>query len=334
MTTSEPSSAESCDARLLHRLGQLSEAFAQTDEGRNVSQFWRRLVSKHLELLGQDGFERFKQTLNFEYSQWCVTAPIDPKFWRMQYTFLRTYGQAPALLRRTRYRPSSKAPRWPIPSPGAAQIYKAYVSTLWEYSKRQDQLGILDKVEEPSLGAPIPIYDGDTLISQDLALSALEINRVAKHADFYKIKTVLEIGGGYGRWAYVFKKLLPDVEYHIVDIPPTLAISELYLTTLFGNDNLHFHLPAALGSLPSKHFDLVVNVSSFDEMNESQAHAYLRAFAEKGRGTAYIKGHGVRKRSTGRRGVLELDYPTEWRELYRGGDPLQATFNEMVFRLP
>jgi putative sugar O-methyltransferase len=189
-------------------------------------------------------------------------------------------------------------------------------------------------VEEASFGEPIPIYHQGRLISQDLALCALEIHRAVRYVRLNDIKTVLEIGGGYGRWAYVFKKLLPEVEYHIVDIPPTLAISELYLTTLFGNDaNLHFHLPGGLAQLPNRHFDLVVNVSSFDEMNATQAEAYLSAFGEKGRGIAYLKGHKYRRASTGRRGIFELAHPREWQELYRGGDPFQLTFGERVFRV-
>lgn len=327
-------SAESYDAILLKRVGLLSEEFATSEEGSSVSDFWRRLVTKHLELLKQEGFAHFKRTLNFEYSQWCVTVPVDPKLWLMHYNFVRTLRRVPALWRRTSYQPGGEPKRWPIPSPGAAEVYKTFVSTLWEYVKEQDDVGILDRVQEPALGNPIRIYDGDTLVSQDLALSALEINRIAKHTDLRQVRSVLEIGGGYGRLAYVFKQLLPDVEYHIVDIPPTLAVSELYLSSLLGPGQVHFHLPAALKTLPARHFDLVINVSSFDEMKESQAHAYLRAFAEKGRGTAYIKGHGLRKRSTGRRGVLEFDYPSGWVELYRGGDPFKSTFNELVFRLP
>lgn len=319
------------DVRLRARIDELSARFAESEEGRNVSDFWRKLVNKHLELLGREGFARFKQTLNFEYSQWCVSAPIDPKFWRMLYTHSRKHGP-PSLFRRTRYTPGARLPKWPIPSPGASTIYKTYVSTLWEYAKHEDALGILDKVEENALGEPIPIYDGAKLLTQDLALCALEINRALRYTELSKIERVLEIGGGYGRWAYVFKKLLPNVEYHIVDIPPTLAVSELYLTTVFGSQNLHFHLPGELKSLPAKGFDLVLNVSSFDEMNASQAQAYLAAFAEKARGTAYIKGHTYRKHSTGRRGIFELQYPAEWHELYRGGDPFQATFGELVFR--
>jgi putative sugar O-methyltransferase len=323
--------AGSLDRALRERIAELSDRFADSEEGRNVSDFWRKLVTKHLDLLGQEGFARFKQTLNFEYSQWSVSAPIDRKFWRMLYTFSREHG-APKLFRRTVYKKQPRTPRWTVPSPGAKTVYKTFVSTLWEYVQYRDRLGILEKVQEDPLGDPIPIYDGDKLLTQDLALCALEINSALKFLELSKIERVLEIGGGYGRWAYVFKKLLPSIEYHIVDIPPTLAVSELYLTTLFGPQNLHFHLPGGVKALPARHFDLVVNVSSFDEMNASQAQAYLAAMAEKARGFAYIKGHKYRDHSTGRRGIFELEYPRAWQELYRGGDPFQTTFGELVFR--
>ena len=321
------------DVELRRRIDELSAEFATTEEGRNVSDFWQRIVREHLELLDSEGFERFKQTLNFKYSQWCVTALVDRKFWRMQRTHLASLG-VPSRWLESHYGPNPKPPRWPIPVPGAATVYKIFVNSLWDYAEKNDKLGVLSRVTEASLGSPIPLYRGSKLLSQDLALSSLEINRLAEFVDFSSIRSVLEIGGGYGRLAYVFRSLLPNVEYHIVDIPPTLAISELYLTTLFGTDGLHFHLPAALKELPPRHFDLVLNVSSFDEMKASQAHAYLAAFAEKGRGIAYLKGHGKRKPATGRRGILEFDYPSDWVELYRGDDPFQRTFNELVFRIP
>jgi hypothetical protein len=332
MSEASASTASDFDVRLRKRVDELSMQFADTEEGRNVSDFWRKLVSKHLGLLGREGFARFKQTLNFEYAQWCVSAPIDPKLWHMLFTFARTAG-VPSLFRKAKYEKGARMPRWIVPSPGAATVYKTFVSTLWEYALRHDKLGVLDKVEEASLGSPIPLFYEGKLISQDLALTSLELNRIAEYIELSNIKTVLEIGGGYGRFAYVLKKLLPQVEYHIVDIPPALAVSELYLTTLFGPDKLTFHLPAELKNLPNRHFDLVLNISSFDEMKPSQAQAYLAAFAEKGRNTCYIKGHKHRAASTGRRGIFEFTYPQNFRELYRGGDPFKASFGEMVFRV-
>src|SRR5215216_3168733 len=123
------------DARLHKRVEELAEQFADSEEGRNVSDFWRRLVTKHLALLGQEGFVRFKQTLNFEYRQWCVSAPIDPKLWHMLYTFTRKFG-APSLFRKAEYARGARLPNWPIRSPGASTVYKTFVSTLWEYAER------------------------------------------------------------------------------------------------------------------------------------------------------------------------------------------------------
>ena len=91
----------------------------------------------------REGFARFKQTLNFEYSQWCVSAPIDPKFWRMLYTHSRKHGP-PSLFRRTRYTPGARLPKWPIPSPGAALQPLRFSSSAdpsrWPWSCRRASL--------------------------------------------------------------------------------------------------------------------------------------------------------------------------------------------------
>ena len=42
-------------------------------------QFWKALGEKHVSLVREFGFRNFKRTINFEYSQWGVTALRDPK---------------------------------------------------------------------------------------------------------------------------------------------------------------------------------------------------------------------------------------------------------------
>ncbi|MEK7076600.1 MAG: putative sugar O-methyltransferase, partial [Patescibacteria group bacterium] len=46
-------------------------------------------------------------------------------------------------------------------------------------------------------------------------------------------KTVLEIGGGWGGFAYQFKKIFPNAHYVIVDFPAALLFSGTYLKTVF-----------------------------------------------------------------------------------------------------
>ena len=50
------------------------------------------------------------------------------------------------------------------------------------------------------------------------------------------MNTVVEIGGGYGNMAKIFKKLRPESTYIIIDIPIFSYIQALYLKILFGRD--------------------------------------------------------------------------------------------------
>jgi putative sugar O-methyltransferase len=109
-------------------------------------------------------------------------------------------------------------------------------------------------------------------------------------------KIVVEIGGGWGGFAYQMKSLLPDTCYVIVDLPQTLLFSAVYLMTLFPDsrsfiygDSLSSGISEDLNSydfifLP--HFsinqnilpniDLTINMVSFQEMTDEQVLDYVR----------------------------------------------------------
>ena len=46
---------------------------------------------------------------------------------------------------------------------------------------REDVLGLLDRVEEPEVGDPLRIHHRGRLVSQDLANSVREANRLVAH---------------------------------------------------------------------------------------------------------------------------------------------------------
>ena len=106
------------------------------------------------------------------------------------------------------------------------------------------RLGCLSQVQEPILGNPLPIRYAGKLISQDLALSSLELNQMASSIP---IRTNPEGARNRRRIrpARIPVQLdVPDVEYSILDIPPALAISQHYLTSIFG--------PAAISAMTTR----------------------------------------------------------------------------------
>ena len=115
-------------------------------------------------------------------------------------------------------------------------------------------------------------------------------------------RVVLEIGAGWGGFAYQFKTLFPNTTYVIVDLPGSILFGATYLKTLFPQARVYisngFDLDASF-LMEEKydfaffpHFawqglnipkpDLLVNLASFQEMTTQQVDRYIsRAVAFK-----------------------------------------------------
>ena len=103
---------------------------------------------------------------------------------------------------------------------------------------------------------------------------------------------VIEIGPGYGGWAYHLKRLFAGTQYYLVDLPECLLFSSVYLKiadpeethNLYNeagdskNDGIGYHYVPnyMLGELLEKNlkFDLAINTWSFGEMIPEQADYY------------------------------------------------------------
>lgn len=131
----------------------------------------------------------------------------------------------------------------------------------------------------------------EALIALDKA-DLLEQFRESAH----RRRVVLEIGAGWGGFAYQFKTLHPNTCYVIIDLPQTLLFSAVYLMTLFpeakiliygdkpgvnllenASDYDFVFLPSFLGeSLSLPYLDLVINMVSFQEMKTAQVEGYVQ----------------------------------------------------------
>ena len=118
-------------------------------------------------------------------------------------------------------------------------------------------------------------------------------------------RLVLEIGGGWGGFAYQFKTLWPNTTYVVVDFPELFLYSATYLGTVFPDARLRFweaggesladwedadfiFIPnTAVSDLRSVKPDLLVNLVSFQEMTGNQVEAYARLAAEIGCSAIY-----------------------------------------------
>lgn len=130
------------------------------------------------------------------------------------------------------------------------------------------------------------------LLWESRALTLLEGERTGD------LKTVLEIGPGYGGLAYYLACIYPNSRFVLVDLPESLIFSGIYLAGIFGegavsmiqrpDDLTHpsrfersrftlvpSHFLSEMTSLPFR-TDLAINTLSFSEMSEAQVSAYSR----------------------------------------------------------
>lgn len=327
------------------------------------AEFWETLGRKHLRLIEQAGFENFKRTINFEYNQWGVHSLRDPKIRNLLRRLIERRHVPFSLFRIRPHAREWEHVRWPdviAQNTGAALstmdsrhsrwralIHALYVGLLWEYAEAVDDLHLLSTLQEPMIGSPLPITRDGGLITQDLAMSAIELNKVARHVDLQSVERVAEIGAGYGRFAYVVIGHLPGVHYDIFDIPPALAVTRHYLERVFGEDRvaakwrddtvvatsaINTYLPHQMQEMPDDYYDLVVNISSFDEMSRAQVEHYFAMIEKKARGWLYVKGHSA-NRGGERVGLAGFPYRSHWTLVHQARDPFVDTFEERIYRL-
>lgn len=309
------------------------------------NKFWENLGRKHAQMIHEFGFESFKRTVNFTYGQWRVHPFLwDPKIRHLLWAFIRHVRMPSALF-------SARVD--PVDVPGdrtfSPVAYRIFLALLWQWALFDDKLGCLDICDEPRLGQPIPVWYRHRLISQDLAQSSLEANAIARYLPLHKVGRIMEIGAGYGRLAHVVAKVFPAVRYSIFDIPPALAISQNYLGESLGWDHVTAFaestdprdleletqvtafLPHQLAQFPNGYFELAINISSFDEMTAEQVNCYFDLIESKCSGWLYVKGY--KNSRTGGMGIGALPYRKHWRCIYRGADPVTASFEERIIRL-
>ncbi|MBT5935834.1 putative sugar O-methyltransferase [Sulfurimonas sp.] len=97
-----------------------------------------------------------------------------------------------------------------------------------------------DKVSESNIGTPLEQFEFDgRKFSRSFLNYLLGLSFLKKHLDTEEIKTVFEIGGGYGTLGEI---LLGDSRndcfYINADIPPVVHVSSYYLKEIFGESNI------------------------------------------------------------------------------------------------
>ena len=161
----------------------------------------------------------------------------------------------------------------------------SYAMTYF-WIKNQNRENLLSKcIEENSFGIQTYNFNGD-IVSRDLLDSINEINFLNKHVFMKEDKkiSILDIGAGYGRLAQRILEVVPNIEkYYCTDgIAETTFISEYYIK--------YRNLEKDVSIIPLHQFetiiedlslDLVINIHSFSEMNETYITYWIHQIAKK-----------------------------------------------------
>jgi len=311
------------------------------------SSCWQVLGFKNFNQLLRDGYANFKRTIGCSYFNFLVQGG-DP-----QMAYLET-----VLGKDERERCARAAEALPDDPDFAwhdQRAYRYFVLMLWSYALKADTKGHLNVLEEPQEGHPLTVPAGQRLASQDLANSVLEYYSMAEGVDFAACRRALEIGGGYGRDAFVVMKLNPHLQYTMVDIPPALWIAQRYLSSVFPERTVFhvrdfksydevaaemeaasivFLLPHQLELMPDRRYDLGLNISSFGEMQQEQIAAYFRTLERVTAGHFYMKQWKVSQNAFDNLSLTEENYPVgrSWKKLYSRQCAVQTAFFEALYR--
>ena len=173
--------------------------------------------------------------------------------------------------------------------------------------RKQDEENLLVP-ESPLLGGFGHAIDGvlinlDTLKMYECLIALNKAGLLTQfRSNIHDRKVVLEIGAGWGGFAYQFKTLCPNVTYIIVDLPQTLLFSAAYLRTVFPFASILMYgdkpeasllqdfqsydfifLPHFFaGKIQLSRIDLTINIVSFQEMTSEQVNEYVRKAHELG----------------------------------------------------
>ena len=205
---------------------------------------------------------------------------------------------------------------------------------LYEYVLDLDK--DLLEISDSTFGDPIGFYKNEKFYTSLFLNNLIKINRIKRNTDFNSIENIVELGAGTGLLASCFLKLKKNVKYLIVDIPPTLFISEYYLKNLgfkvfgyeelkknnYGNLNEVFKdfqvccLPTwRLDFIKDSKFDLFLNIASFQEMEKEQSLNYIKFFSERIKRYIYLENLIEGHHKTSKEGSFGVLNPTTKKDL-------------------
>lgn len=168
-----------------------------------------------------------------------------------------------------------------------------FMFLLFNACKRQPDLFFdhYKALGNTSIGNPVTVRVRGLDINIDHLFSIEEFMFVDRAVEMSEIKTVVEIGAGFGRTCHAFMALAPSIErYMIVDLPNVLELSRRVLQRVLPNEfsRITFIDATNVSGWKGLESDLAMNIDSFQEMPPATIDAYCDGIIRNA-GYVYIK---------------------------------------------
>lgn len=316
------------------------------------SKYWNMLGEKNIDQLNKDGFKNIKIKQGLDYFQFLV---FEWSYWQFQFVWKRSSwitkirAVLPALTSPTfSHFPMEERQRW---------LFAYYHYLLWDYVKKIDYKNLLS-LPEPRYGNPLLFHWRNHTFTQDLLNSIIETYSIleALAIGVKDPKVIVEVGGGYGRNAYVLKKMFPKSKIVMVDIVPGIVLAQWYLHKVFPRKKVLgisdfnnfkevkkryekadfvFLLPHQIEMLPDKSVDLFININSFQEMTYEQIKTYFNQIARLTTGIFYTKQWKKQHNTFDHVKITEFQYPkhSSWKEIFHRDSRVQSKFFEAAYKI-
>jgi len=251
--------------------------------------------------------------------------------------------------------------RFAGPYPGNRQVWNALLWLYYQTLQKIDTLGFLKTGVEPSIGgdADQELIDGRPM-SLDFLQSVEEAYQLQRAWSSVELagspQLIVELGAGYGRLAYVCRRMFPDCTYVVLDLPEALICSSYWLNlalpgevvpyresrqvTHFTREILLSRKVWTLGAqqierITPKSVDAFANIYSFAEMPPSVIENYFSQIDRVTRGVFYSKQRKFENNVVDKVQISAKTYPVKphWRELFEQTSTLYESFFEMAYKI-
>jgi putative sugar O-methyltransferase len=245
------------------------------------------------------------------------------------------------------------------PEPESRQVYRALLFLYYKHVKQLDTEGFLETHSDPEVGGTT---DQEVLFGRSCSLDFLQsVEEAYRIRDSWRQagrsgvpRVIVELGAGYGRLAYVCRKMFPESSYVILDLPEALICSKSWLSRVLGSETVDYHqtkdakqlgrssleggkvfflLPHKIEAIGNDAVDAFVNIYSFAEMPPPSIANYFRHLDRITNGILYTKQRQLELNEYDDVKVTEESYPVmpHWRPLFRSVSTLYDSFFEAAY---